>query len=179
MPLNLLKKYPDLLEILHLNENQRKKSLMGIFKRDMEDNTEFKFRQKQIYPIKSDGKADLERQFMHLTCEEVQEKDENGTLLPARRVFEKDRSQCLHWINHHTKEQSPENLEVFSVKERDQRKRSDVTKTYLYDKKEKYVIVLECQRKNSYFLLTAYCLNKKYAEKAMKKKMKNQLPNVE
>lgn len=50
MPFNLLKKYPELLEILHLNEHQRKKSLMGVYKRDIEDNPNFKFREKQIYP---------------------------------------------------------------------------------------------------------------------------------
>ena len=53
------------------------------------------------------------------------------------------------------------------------------TKTYVYDKKEKYVIVLECQRKSSYYLLTAYYLNKEYAEKGIKKKMKKRLPNIE
>ena len=104
MPFNLLKKYPELLEILHLNEHQRKKSLMGVYKRDIEDNPNFKFREKQIYPIKSDGEADMGRQFTHLTCEEIQEIDENGNLLPSKRVFEKDRSQRLHWINHHIKE---------------------------------------------------------------------------
>lgn len=45
--------------------------------------------------------------------------------------------------------------------------------------KEKYVIVLECQRKSSYYLLTAYYLNKEYAEKGIKKKMKKRLPNIE
>lgn len=30
MPFNLLKKYPELLEILHMNEHQRKESLMRI-----------------------------------------------------------------------------------------------------------------------------------------------------
>ena len=63
--------------------------------------------------------------------------------------------------------------------ERDQKKRCDITKTYVYDKKEKYVIVLECQRKSSYYLLTAYYLNKEYAEKGIKKKMKKRLPNIE
>jgi len=178
MAFNLLKKYPELLEILHLYENQRKESLMRIFNRDICDNPKFKFREKQIYPIKSDGAIDMERQFMHLTCEKVEEEDENGKLLPASRVFEKDRSQRLHWINHHLKELTPENVEVFSVIERNQKKRSDVTNTYIYDKKEKYVIVLECQRKSSYYLLTAYYFNKEYAEKEMKKKMKKRLPNI-
>lgn len=178
MPFNLLKKYPELLEILHLNEADRKKSLMGIYKRDIENNPDFKFREKQIYPIKSDGEADMGRQFMHLTCEEIQEEDEAGHLLPCKRIFEKDRSQRLHWINHHVKELSYANLDVFSVTERDTRKRCDITKTYIYDKKRKYVIVLECQRKGSYYLLTAYHLNKDYAEKAINKKMKKRLLDV-
>lgn len=97
-----------------------------------------------------DGAADMGRQFTHLTCEEIQEGDVMGNLLPAKRIFEKDRSQRLHWINHHIQELSSENIEVFSLTERDQKKRCDVTKTYIYDKKERYVIVLECQRKSSF-----------------------------
>ncbi len=178
MPFNLLKKYPQLLEILHLEEPQRKKSLMSIYKRDIEDNPNFKFRGKQIYPIKSDGTADMGRQFIHLTCEEIQETDDNGKSFYPKRVFEKDRSQRLHWIKHHIDESSPENIKVFSVKERNQKKRCDVIKTYIYDEKEKYIIVLECQKKNSYYLLTAYYLNKPYAEKSLKKKIKKCLPDI-
>lgn len=40
-------------------------------------------------------------------------------------------------------------------------------------------MVLECQRKSSYYLLTAYYLNKEYAEKSIKKKMKKRLSNIE
>lgn len=178
MPLNLLKKYPDLLDLLGLGERQRNESLMRIYKRDIENNPNFKFRGRLIYPIKSNGEADMGRQFKHLTCEEVQEKDEEGNLLPPKRVFENDRSQRLHWINHHIQERTPENIEVFSVIERDQKKRCDVTKTYVFDKKEKYVIVLECQRQNTYYLLTAYYLNKEYAEKGLRKKMKKRLSDI-
>ena len=60
MPFNLLKKYPELLEILHMNEHQRKESLMRIYKRDIEDNPNFKFREKQIYPTRSDVVADID-----------------------------------------------------------------------------------------------------------------------
>ena len=56
--------------------------------------------------------------------------------------------------------------------------RQDITKTYIYDTKEKYVIVLECHRKGGYFLLTAYYLNRPYAEKGLKKKMKKRLEEV-
>lgn len=177
MPLNLLKKYPELLELSGLSIRQRNESLMRIYKRDIEDNSNFKFREKQIYPIKADGEADMERQFKHLTCEEIQEEDEQGNLIP-KRVFELERSKRLHWINHHIQERSPKNIDVFSVVERNHKKRCDVTKTYIYDKTEKYVIVLECQRRNSYYLLTAYHLNKGYAEGSMHKKMKKRLPNV-
>lgn len=179
MPTNLIKKYPDLLEILHLTEYQRKESLKGIYHRDIEYNTEFKFRNKRIYPIKSEGQIDMDRQFTHLTCEEIQEVDDNGNLLPKKRVFEKDRSQRLHWIKHHISEASPENIKVFSVIERDIKKRCDVTKTYIYDTKEKYVVVFECQRNHStYYLLTAYYLNRGYAEKEIKKKMKKQIGGI-
>lgn len=47
MPTNLLKTYPQLLEIDHLNEYQRTLSLKGIFKRDIEDNPGFVFRTKK------------------------------------------------------------------------------------------------------------------------------------
>ena len=55
MPFNLLKKYPELLEILHLEEKERKASLYRVYRRDIEDNETFKFREKRVYPIKSDG----------------------------------------------------------------------------------------------------------------------------
>ena len=37
MPTNLIKSYPQLLELGHLNEYQRTQSLLNIFKRDIED----------------------------------------------------------------------------------------------------------------------------------------------
>ena len=67
MPFNLLKKYPELLEILHLGDKERKASLYRVYRRDIEDNEAFKFREKRVYPIKSDGEIDMQREFMHLT----------------------------------------------------------------------------------------------------------------
>ena len=84
------------------------------------------------------------------------------------------RSQRLHWINHHVRELTPDNLDVFTIEERDGKKRK-VKKTYIYDKVEKYVIVLEQQRSNGFYLLTAYHLNKEYGLKALEKKMKKRL----
>ena len=72
-----------------------------------------------------------------------------------------------------------DNLRTLLAKRQKKQMRCDITKTYVYDKKEKYVIVLECQRKSSYYLLTAYYLNKEYEEKGIKKKMKKRLPNIE
>jgi len=39
----------------------------------------------------------------------------------------------------------------------------------------KYVIVLEQQRTNAFYLLTAYHLNREYGEKALLKKMKKRI----
>ncbi len=172
MPLNLIKKYPELLYFAGMNENDRRKSLLGIYKRDIEDNPDFKFRKTQIYPIKSDGIYDMERQFAHLTSVESHEKDDDGQEIPGHRVFDMDRSKRLHWLNHHVHEATPGNIDIFEVVERDPRKRKDVKRTYIYDHVEKYVVVMENQRKDAYYLLTAYYLNKPYGEKGLLKKLK-------
>ena len=147
--LNIIKKYPELLELAYLSEREREHDLHAIFKRDIEDNCQFSFRGWRIYPIKTDGEIDMARLFKH-------------------------RSQRLHWINHHVRELTPDNLDVFTIEERDGKKRK-VKKTYIYDKVEKYVIVLEQQRSNGFYLLTAYHLNKEYGLKALEKKMKKRL----
>ena len=71
-------------------------------------------------------------------------------------------------------------IEVFSVNERNQRKRMNVARTYIYNKTRKYVIVLEPQIRNgeAYYLLTAYYLNKEYGEKQMQKKLLSKLTEV-
>ena len=50
-----------------------------------------------------------------------------------KRVFEMNRSERSHWINHHIKEKTPENLDIFTIEEKDSKKRK-VKKTYIYDK---------------------------------------------
>lgn len=171
--LNIIKKYPELLELAYLSEREREHDLHAIFKRDIEDNCQFSFRGWRIYPIKTDGEIGMARLFKHLTCEEIMVENEDGTTYP-KRVFEMARSQRLHWINHHVRELTPDNLDVFTIEERDGKKRK-VKKTYIYDKVEKYVIVLEQQRSNGFYLLTAYHLNKEYGLKALEKKMKKRL----
>jgi len=63
---------------------------------------------------------------------------------------------------------------VFSIAE------PDGTRTYIYDKDEEYVIVLEPMRKkNEYYLLTAYYLEGKDKARAkMMKKYKKRLSDV-
>ena len=78
MAFNLAKKYPELLEIMHYNEFERKKSLRAIFDRDITDNDSFKFNDKQIRPTKKDGEIDLSTVFHHLTTEEVEEMEEDN-----------------------------------------------------------------------------------------------------
>ena len=176
MPLNQTKKYPELLDILSLSEKARTASLKMIFKRDIEENPNLNFRSKKIYPIKGE-EPNMELIFNHLTTEEIKVTENDSIYI--KRVFEKDRSQRLHWIRYFLEERKKENVEVFSVEERDQKKRQDITRTYIYDKGQKYVIVLEPQRNlRDYYLLTAYYLNKDYGEKSINKKLKNKLPNI-
>ena len=111
--LNIIKKYPELLELAYLSEREREHDLHAIFKRDIEDNCQFSFRGWRIYPIKTDGEIDMARLFKHLTCEEIMVENEDGTTYP-KRVFEMARSQRLHWINHHVRELTPDNLDVFT-----------------------------------------------------------------
>ena len=178
MPLNKLKRYPELLELNHLEEKDRKKSLRGIFDRDIADNDLFAYNGCRIYPIKSDGVLDMDREFAHLTTEEVEESDTDGNIT-RHRIYDPHRSARLHWIKTHVdKLVDDSDIAVFSVKER--KKRSDIVRTYIYNKTRKYVIVLEPQQRNgrTYYLLTAYYLNKDYGEKQMKKKLKARLSEV-
>ena len=48
--LNIIKKYPELLELAYLSEREREHDLHAIFKRDIEDNCQFSHM--VIYPMK-------------------------------------------------------------------------------------------------------------------------------
>lgn len=177
MPLNLIKVYPQLLDLAYMNVEQRATSLKAIFKRDIEDNLGLKFRTKIIRPVKGEEPS-MQILFKHLTCEEIQEQNEDGKTYP-KRVFEIDRSARLHWVRYHIDEKKKDKVEVFSVEERDQRKRKDVIKTYIYDTEQEYIIVLEPQRSGTdYYLLTAYYLNKPEGKKSIQKKIKKRLPDI-
>ena len=63
--------------------------------------------------------------------------------------------------------------------ERDQKKREDIIRTYIFDVDQNYIIVLDPQRsKRDYYLVTAYFLNKNYGAKKIKKLLKRRLPEV-
>jgi len=178
MPTNLIKKYPELLEIMHLTEYKRTESLRGIFNRDIESNPNFKFRSKQIRPIFIDGEATMGTLFNHLTREEIEAENTDGTKY-KQRVFEKDRSMRLHWIKFHVDERKDDKIEVFSIIEWDTKKRKEVIITYIYDLEQEYIIVLEPQKSGmDYYLLSAHYLNRDYGTKKMKKKLKRKLPDV-
>ena len=86
------------------------------------------------------------------------------------------RSKRLHWILFHIEEQKSDVLEVFSVEERYQNRW--VIKTYILDKIQRYVIILEPYRRApDYYLITAYHLEDRNFKKMMQK-MKRRLPQV-
>jgi hypothetical protein len=178
---NLMKRYPELLELHYLGEQERINSLRSIFDRDITNNDHFYYNDCRIYPIKNEGKLDLDREFTHLTTEEIEITNKDGSII-KRRVYDAYHSERLHWIKYHIeKEVDDSNILVFSVKERNFQKRTPIIRTYIYNKTRKYVIVLEPQtrsNKAAYYLLTAYYLNKTYGEKQIEKKLKAKLPDV-
>ncbi len=153
MPLNLLKRYSDLLDIAGLPTHNRLVSLKGVFDQDISGNGNFNFRAKKITPTPEDGKIAMETLFSHLTTV-VTDKKTN------KREFDIHRSQRLHWVKHHIEEKKQTQMLCFSVKE------PEGNRTYVYDIEEKYVIVLEPKHNNSiYFFLSAYHLRGKDAER--------------
>lgn len=177
MPLNQLKKYPDLLDIMSLNEYQRMQSLRLIYDRDIQDNENLTLLKKVIRPIKIDGKPSFDTVFNHLIKEES-EFEEDGKIV-KRRIFEKDRAQRLHWVKYQIELNKKAGIEVFSTEERDAAKRKNVFRTYIYDIEREYVVILEPQNSGrDYYLLSAYYLNKSWAPKSMRNKMKKKLPDI-
>lgn len=146
MPLNLLKKYNALLEISGMSPYFRTRSLKGVFNRDVVNNTNFSFRNKALNPTPNDGEIPMETLFRHLTTVVVDKQ------IKARE-FDYYRSARLHWIKYHIDECKKDGMLVFSCRDK------VGNRTYIYDKKELYVIVLEpLRKKDEYYLLTAYYL---------------------
>lgn len=149
MPTNLIKYYNSLLEIDALPIQERNTSLYRVFKRDFIDTNSPSFNQKSITPTPLDGIATMETLFHHLTTKkEYPDK-------PAR-VFDRSRSIRLHWVKYHLDVRKNNNMLYFTVKE------PEGFRTYVYDRDEEYVVVLEPLRdKTAYYLLSAYKLEGK------------------
>lgn len=131
MPLNLIKKYNELLDIRALNLLACKRSLRNVFDRDILNNNNFRFKNKLIHPIpEQDGVDKVENLFNHLITRKV-DYEEN------RRELDVDRAERLHWIKYHIDESERDKILLFSVEE------PNGNRTYIYDEIEKYVIVLE------------------------------------
>lgn len=167
MPLNKLKSYNQLLELAALSEQQRIKSLRGVFDRDITNNPNFSFRSKKLNPTPADGQDFMDRLFTHLTTI-ITDKH------TRKREYDRERSMRLHWIKYHIEENKKDNMLVFSVKE------PEGIRTYIYDQDEKYVIVLEpLSKKDEYFLLTAYhLLGKDAARDKILKKYKRRITDL-
>ena len=167
MPLNLLKKYNSHLDLAGLTEAQRKQSLLGVFNKDIANNNSFKFLNKQITPTPLDGVIKMETLFNHLITVIVDKET-------RKREFDIHRSLRLHWVKFHIDQMKKENMLHFTVKE------PEGFRTYIYDKDEKYVIVLEPLRnKTEYYLLSAYHLTGKDNKRdKIEKKYKRKLNEV-
>jgi hypothetical protein len=174
MPLNLTKTYNRLLELDHLSEYDRKRSLHAILERDISENINFSFRGKKIWPLKTDGSA-MATLFSHLTTELVFENEKKT----PKRIYEPDRSKRVHWIKYHIEEKTTVRSEILVFSSIDHVNGEQKSRTYIYDRTESYLVVLEPQRtKTDYYLLTAYYLNRKEGIKTIEKKIKRKLPDI-
>lgn len=168
MPLNQIIKYNSLLDISGLNISERKKSLRAIFDRDITGNNNFSFKGKLIRPIFKEGQIPMDILFHHLTTvitdKAIQKRD-----------FDMDRSKRLHWIKFHIEQKKQNNVLIFSSRDKNGKR------TYIFDKDEKYVIILEpkvnASNQSYYYLLTAYYLRGGDTKKIINK-YKRKLPEV-
>lgn len=91
-----------------------------------------------------------------------------------KREFDRHRAERLHWVSFHLEKKKEENLLIFSVEE------PEGIRTYIYDKMEEYVIILEpLRKKQEYYLLTAYKLTGKDGKRdKIMKKYKRRMSNL-
>jgi hypothetical protein len=167
MPLNLLIKYNNYLDILGLSERDRNKSLKGVFDRDFTNSQPIYFNGRKVIPCPQEGAIEFETLFRHLTTVKIDYKT-------GKREFDKERSKRLHWVKYHIDQKKQNNVLLFSVKE------PEGLRTYLYDEDENYVIVLEPRvNANVYFLLSAHYIEGKDAQRnKIKKKYNRKLKEV-
>ncbi|MFD3001420.1 hypothetical protein ACFS7Z_13695 [Pontibacter toksunensis] len=156
MATNLLKVYNALLEIDHLNNRARTESLARVFSRDFASEPGLFFRSRKVEP--TPGEEDkLQRLLRHFTTVVV----DHAT---KRREYEAERSKRLHWVKVHIEETSRADVLVFSALDK------DGVRTYVVNRDERYVVVLEpLRKKEAYYVLTAYCLEPNSYRKMMNK----------
>lgn len=155
MPLNLLKTYNSLLELDSFSESERNISLGRIFHRDFIETDNF-FRNKAVKPTPQEGKTTIEILFHHLTTHS------EGKY--HHRVYDRDRSMRIHWIKFHLQEKKADTIEVFSVKDK------QAVRTYIYNEKESYIVVLEPKKPQYYYLITAFYIKGRNRYKIEKKR---------
>jgi len=171
MPFNLIKQYPELLELASYTEQERNVCLKKIYDRDIQDYI-LTFRGKRIYPTKHENDSStFATHFSHMTTKEFVEIESGKEI--KKRSFDIKRSERLHWVKTHIEETSKENdIVVFSNE-------YPKVRTYIWNKKEKYVVILEPQKKsNAYYLLTAYYLDEKRGVKQLENNYKKRMSNV-
>lgn len=161
---NKLKTYNQLLELDDLTPAKRNESLTGVFKRDFVDSSVF-FRGKSVEPTPKNGEDTMSILLRHLTTK-TENKDE------SHREYDRDRSIRIHWIKYHISEKSPAKVEIFSAQDK------SGIRTYIFDRDESYVVILEPRRNGtSYYLITAYYLTGNNCRK-IENKIKRKLPNI-
>ena len=167
MPLNTLKTYNAHLDLAALNTQERGASLKGVFDKDFTNKQPVSFNGKRLIPCPEDGKIEMDTLFRHLTTV-ITDRATN------KREFEMSRSKRLHWVRYHIDGKKKDNMLLFTVKE------PEGFRTYLYDEDEKYVLVFEPKiKQNVYFLLTAYYLEGRDAQRdKIKKKYKRRIVEV-
>lgn len=167
MPLNLLKTYNELLDLASLSEPQRIASLKGVFNQTIINRQPIVFNKKIVIPCPNDGVIEMETLFRHLTTV-ITDRATN------KREFDMSRSKRLHWVRYHIDCEKENNMMLFTVKE------PEGYRTYWYDVDEKYVVVFEPNvKQNVYYLLTAYYLEGKDAQRdKIRKKYKRKLDEL-
>lgn len=166
MVTNLLKKYPDLLDLLGLTEASNRPALYPVFKRDFIENLlPVTFLKKPVQPIPKDGEEPMETLYRHLTTVVTDKAS-------RKREFESARSSRLHWVLFHINSNAPGHIDIFSVED------AEGKRTYIYNTKEKYVVILEPLRNSTaYYLLSAYYLRGGDGKK-IENKRKRKLPDI-
>ncbi|HKC67173.1 MAG TPA: hypothetical protein VKG26_03010 [Bacteroidia bacterium] len=154
------------------DENRQKESLLRIFKRDVEENSNFKFRKKQIWPTKkADGESSMLTLFKHLVCFS----EDSGQGFKSRPGIDNPRAIRLHWVKVHVDEANGAVIDVFSFPDRISGKTR--VRTYIYNKTQKYVVIVEPQNTGTdYYLITAYYLT--WGLDQIENKSKKRLPNI-